>query len=70
MYTKEMIKDLFKSLGIRVEIETHSLYQNCFVIKTNNGNKVYFWDNKIVSRNVFENNLINAYNEKNKKTID
>lgn len=56
MYNKELIKDLFKQIGIKIEIEeTKNI--NGFCLKVDNGKNVYFWDNEIVSKKDFEENI-------------
>ena len=49
MYNKKNIKNLFNSVGIRVEFEME-IQENCFVAKVSKKNNIYIWNNEIVSK--------------------
>ena len=57
MYNQEQLKKLFKQLGIRCEIENTEIYQNCFILKIDKAKNVYFWNNEIITKEKYYNNL-------------
>ena len=57
MYNKKNIKNLFNSVGIRVEFEME-IQENCFVAKVSKKNNIYIWNNEIVSKKDFYNNYL------------
>jgi hypothetical protein len=57
MYNQEELKKLFKQMGIKCEIETTEIYQKCFILKVDRAKNTYFWDNEIVTKEEYYNNL-------------
>jgi hypothetical protein len=65
MYNQEELKKLFKQIGIKCEIETTKIYQNCFILKINKAKNVYFWDNEIITQKEYYDNLQKVISIKN-----
>ena len=56
MYNEKIIKTLFKQAGIRIEIESQR--ENSFIVKVQSKKNIYIWENEIVNKETFYNNLI------------
>lgn len=66
MFTKEIIKTLFKQAGIKIEIEEKA---KGFIVETPQ-KRIYIWENEIVTKDFFDKKIVKFYQEKNQKTLD
>ena len=62
-YNKELVRELFRATGIKSAFEDYANNLGLIAIP-NKGNKVYFWQGKIVSKIKFYN-LLKTYYQNN-----
>lgn len=65
MYNVEMVKTLFNQAGIKIEIEKRA---NGFIVEVPGKKNIYFWKNEIVTKQIFDDNIVKYYQEKNKES--